>query len=240
MHATRVLIDTEYPKYASSFRQASGPPAWEPLPVQTQLERITSGIGAQQAHSARVAEVEARNAEALAEWATRMVAALAMIDRLAQVAPIDDAEPARDALFSLLKSFPSALRGWQRRSGSPVKVENEADLQLYVEGLLWTLFDDVRPEDPIPKHANTSTRIDFVLPTPRIALELKLPRVSQPEREVRDELIVDAQTYADHPDCDEVVALVYDPNQRISNDAAFMKDLSNSASACPLHVVVVR
>jgi len=53
-------------------------------------------------------------------------------------------------------------------------------------------------------------------------------------------LIVDIERYRSHPDCDAIVALVYDPEKRIPNQRTLETDLSGERDGLIVRVVVVQ
>lgn len=133
-------------------------------------------------------------------------------------------------LAAVLRRVPDLIRTLGTDASTSFDVPNEKALQVVVEGLLRTLYDDVRPEDPAPTHAGASSRIDFVLPEARIAVETKMTRQSLTARRLGEELRVDAGRYPRHPDCDAIIALVYDPDRLITNPRGVEADLTSQAS----------
>ena len=131
----------------------------------------------------------------------------------------------------------AALRNRDR--GRPaIAVDDEYDVQYLLGGLLRNLFDDVRPEDPSPNRAGASTRIDFVLKREQIVVEAKMTRERLGEREVADELIDDIERYRAHPDSRTLVAIVYDPERRISNPKGLEDDLRQDSLELRVCVIV--
>lgn len=119
--------------------------------------------------------------------------------------------------------YPLAHR---QRERPPIVPEDEYDVQDFLHGLLRLFFDDVRPEDFAPERAGARSRIDFVLKPERIVVEAKMTRAGLGAAQVGEELIVDIERYRSHPDCDAIVALVYDPEKRIPNRRTLETDLS--------------
>ncbi|HEY8629202.1 MAG TPA: hypothetical protein VIL73_01490 [Gaiellaceae bacterium] len=58
--------------------------------------------------------------------------------------------------------------------------------------------------------------------------------------QIGEELIVDIERYRSHPDCDAIVALVYDPEKRIPNQRTLETDLSGERDGLIVRVVVVQ
>jgi hypothetical protein len=132
--------------------------------------------------------------------------------------------------------FPLAHR---QRGRPAIVMEDEYDVQDFVHGLLRIFFDDVRPEDFSPERAGARSRVDFVLKQERIVVEAKMTRAGLGAAKVGEQLIVDIERYRSHPDCDALVALVYDPEKHITNRRTLETDLSGERDGLIVRVVVV-
>jgi hypothetical protein len=117
-------------------------------------------------------------------------------------------------------------------------VSDEYDVQDLVHGVLRIFFEDVRPEDPSPTRAGASSRVDFLLKRERIVVEIKMTRTGIRDRHLGDQLIEDIERYRSHPDCDALVALVYDPDRRIRNPRGLEEDLSGQREGLAVRVVI--
>lgn len=117
-------------------------------------------------------------------------------------------------------------------------VEDEYDWQDLLHALLRVFFDDIRPEDHVSASSGASSRIDFVLPEHRIAIELKHTRPSMTAKTLGEELIVDRQRYEKHPDVAHLVSLVLDPEGFIPNPRGLERDLSRGAEGSRLSTTV--
>jgi hypothetical protein len=133
--------------------------------------------------------------------------------------------------------YPLANR---QRGRLPIVMEDEYDVQDFLHGLLRIFFDDVRPEDFSPERAGARSRIDFVLKPERLVVEAKMTRAGLGAAQLGEELIVDIERYRSHPDCDAIVALVYDPEKRIPNRRTLETDLSGERDGLIVRVVVVQ
>ena len=67
-----------------------------------------------------------------------------------------------------------------------------------------------------------------------------MPNAGLGAREVDDQLIVDIERYRSHPDCAALLAIVYDPDQRIVNTRTLESDLSGTRDGLVVRVLVVR
>jgi hypothetical protein len=120
----------------------------------------------------------------------------------------------------------------------PFEVRDEYDVQDLFHALLTPFFEDVRPEEVAPSLAGGHARIDFLIKTEQIVLEIKKTRPTLKTRELRDQLIVDKEIYRAHPDCRTFVAFVYDPDGYIDNPRGFERDLSDSTGDLRVRVIV--
>lgn len=80
--------------------------------------------------------------------------------------------------------------------------------------------------------------MDFLLKAEQIVLEAKMTRPGRDDKQISEELIVDAARYKEHPDCRTLVCFVYDPEGVIRNPRGVEKDLS-CLSGPNLQVIVI-
>jgi hypothetical protein len=153
------------------------------------------------------------------------------------------AETVATDLASAFRRFPQFLATLQRRRPDwPIgeAITDEAELQVLVEALLRTLFDDVRPEDYVPSKGGGNSRVDFVLPEVGVVVETKMARASLTAGKLGEELLIDQGRYPKHPDCQAILAFVYDPGGRITNPRGIERDLTTrTASGLSFICVVV-
>lgn len=127
----------------------------------------------------------------------------------------------------------------KRRSGKPAfTFDDEYDAQDLVRAMLRTFFEDVRAESVVPEYAGGSSRIDFVLPEYRLAIELKRSRESMSDRVLADELIVDRDRYGQDGRVNHLVCMVFDYAGYLNNPRGLERDLEHEASAEGLAVTV--
>ena len=88
--------------------------------------------------------------------------------------------------------------------------------------------------------AGGRSRIDFVLKAEKIVVEAKMTRAGHGAEEVGEELIVDIERYRSHPDCDALVALIYDTERLITNRRTLESDLSGERDGLTVRVIVVQ
>ncbi|MEK6410404.1 MAG: hypothetical protein AABN34_26070 [Acidobacteriota bacterium] len=126
--------------------------------------------------------------------------------------------------------FSEVSRQMQKRHGvgrTTLTVNDEYDAQDLFHSLLRLFFDDVRKEEWTPSYAGSASRMDFLLPAYKIALELKHTRQSLSTKDLGDELIVDVSHYRTHGSVRSLVCLVFDEKRYVDNPRGLERDLSN-------------
>jgi len=128
----------------------------------------------------------------------------------------------------------------KRHQGRPtVDVKDEYDFQDLYHALLRLFFEDIRPEEWVPSYAGASKRLDFLLPTHRIAVELKHSRANMTAKSLGDELVIDVANYGNHPDVRHLVCLVFDPEGYISNPRGIESDLTTTRQSLRVTVKII-
>ncbi len=112
---------------------------------------------------------------------------------------------------------------------STLDIKDEYDVQNLLHALLKIYFHDIRPEETTPSYAGGSKRMDFLLKSEKVVIEVKKTREKLSTKEVGEELIVDIATYNEHPDCDTLVCFVYDPEGFIGNPVGLENDLAKQS-----------
>jgi len=156
-------------------------------------------------------------------------------------APQGSSASTLQTLEQLCRRLPLVARtiATRKRGKQPYVIEDEYDVQDLLHGVLNIFFDDVRPEDRMPSRAGSSATVDFLLKNERVLVEVKFARQGHVDKEIGEELIIDIEKYRAHPDCDAIVALVYDPSRRIANPRGLEADLSGQRDALIVAVYVV-
>jgi len=144
-------------------------------------------------------------------------------------------------LRSLCLRFPSiVIQLRERYSNRPtLDVVDEYDVQDLLHALLRLYFDDIRPEEWTPSYAGKSSRVDFLLKQEKIVVEVKKTRQGLGAKEVGEQLIVDTVRYSKMDDCQKLVCLIYDPENRISNPGGLESDLSGNKGDIIVDVFIV-
>lgn len=126
-----------------------------------------------------------------------------------------------------------------RHSGrTTLDVEDEYDVQDLLHSLLRIHFSDVRPEEWTPSYGGSSARMDFLLKPERVVIEVKMTRKSMTVKDLVDQLIIDRGRYENHPDCENLVCFVYDPDGRIGNTVAIKSDIESTQTNLPVRVLI--
>lgn len=138
--------------------------------------------------------------------------------------------------------FHLVARQLQRRhdARATIQISDEYDVQDLFRSLLKLFFDDVRSEEASLSYAGGSSRIDYLLKSEQVVIELKKTRPTLKAREVRDQLLIDISAYRVHPDCKTLVAFVYDPDMYLDNPTALENDLSRITDGMLVKVIVAQ
>lgn len=120
-----------------------------------------------------------------------------------------------------------------------LEIEDEYDVQDLFHALLKVFFDDIRAEEWTPSYAGKSARVDFLLKSEQIVIEIKKTSKSLGAKELGDQLIIDSNRYKAHPDCKKLICFVYDPEGRIVNPKGIEKDLSIYVKDFEVRVYIV-
>ncbi|MBI1204956.1 MAG: transposase [Rhodopseudomonas sp.] len=172
-----------------------------------------------------------------AEAAAIAVIGQRVVDRLtfgsSETSPVE-------RVIGLWRRFPLFVERLQsrQRSRAAFVVSDEYDVQDLLHAILRLHFDDVRPEEHTPSYAGNSSRVDFFLPPERIVVEAKMTRKNLGQKEVADELIIDAARYAQMDGVDTLICLVFDPERRCANPKTLENDVERSGARLKVRAVV--
>ena len=126
-----------------------------------------------------------------------------------------------------------------RHSDRPtIEIEDEYDVQDLFHALLKLHFDDIRAEEYTPSYAGAASRVDFLLKRERLVIEIKKTRKGLGAREIGEQLIIDSLRYQAHPDCDQLLCFVYDPEGRVANPRGIEHDLTKDINGVPVSVFI--
>ena len=119
-----------------------------------------------------------------------------------------------------------------------IDVKDEYDVQDLLHALLRVEFDDVRSEEYTPSYAGGASRMDFLLKNERVVVEVKMARKGLTDKKIGEQLLVDIGRYAAHPNCEQLVCFVYNPDGWVKNPAGLESDLSGEETGLPVTVLV--
>lgn len=141
---------------------------------------------------------------------------------------------ALDAALTICDGFVSSAAKLQvRRAKKPTfVVADEYDVQDLFHALVLPFIPDCEPEDPTPKVAGKSSRLDFVSKKTGIGFEMKYVRDVSHAAAVRNEILIDEATYEAHPYVQTVVVFVFDPKRHMPEHQrlTFEADLSGEVT----------
>jgi len=126
----------------------------------------------------------------------------------------------------------------RRKNKQTFKIADEYDVQDLFHALLRIFFEDIRSEEWTPSYAGSSSRVDFLLKGEKIVIEIKKTRESLSAKDIGDQLLIDIGRYKSHPDCQNLICFVYDPEGRINNPKGIEEDL-NQLSNKKINVIAL-
>jgi hypothetical protein len=172
-----------------------------------------------------------------AEAATMLATLQRVVDQLT-VAAVPGS--AADLVLALCRRFPLFARQLDKRHGGrpPLVIKDEYDVQDLMHGILRLHFDDIRPEEVTPSYAGNSSRVDFWIPREGIVVETKMTRAGLGQKEVANELTIDAARYAAKTNARLLVCMVYDPAGYCRTADALENDIRQSGAGLEVKVVV--
>jgi hypothetical protein len=137
-----------------------------------------------------------------------------------------------ELLQTIIRGLPRAMHPLtHRRKGvSNLTFDSEYDIQDLLHALLRPWIADIRPEEFTPSYAGSNTRMDFLLPSHSLVLEVKRVRDKAHANKIGDELIIDIEHYRKHQQCDRLWCVVYDPAHVIRNPTGLKTDLEGKRS----------
>lgn len=147
--------------------------------------------------------------------------------RLAAMAPEETHDAAR-RVERMCSRFHLVVRQLAVRRGAKrwLHIKDEYDVQNLLHALLLLEFDDVRAEEWTPSYAGGCSRMDFLLATESLVIEVKKTRKGLTAKELGEQLLIDIAKYREHPKCRQLVCFVYDPDAFVSNPRGVEADLA--------------
>lgn len=145
-----------------------------------------------------------------------------------------------DKVKLLIERFHKIARQLRSRHDNrhTIEIEDEYDVQDLFHALLKIYFQDIRPEEYIPSYAGAASRVDFLLKEEKIIIEIKKTRKNLGAKEIGEQLIIDSQRYQSHPDCNQLICFVYDPEGRVANPRGIENDLTKEINGVNIVVFI--
>lgn len=155
------------------------------------------------------------------------------IETMVELFPIDKVK-------LLIERFHKIARQLRSRhdNRNTIEIEDEYDVQDLFHALLKIYFQDIRPEEYTPSYAGAASRVDFLLKEEKIIIEIKKTRKNLGAKEIGEQLIIDAQRYQSHPDCNHLICFVYDPEGRVANPRGIENDLTKEINGVNIVVFI--
>ena len=145
-----------------------------------------------------------------------------------------------DLLKVLFDRFHSVVIQLRKRYNSKptLDVQDEYDVQDLLHSLLKIHYDDIRKEEWTPSYAGGSSRMDFLLKSEQLVIEVKMTRKGLADKELGKQLIEDKAKYKAHPDCKRLICFTYDPEGRITNPKGIQNDLNQDDEDFIVEIII--
>lgn len=151
-------------------------------------------------------------------------------DLLQKTSVKPDIESALARIHQVIRMFYTSAKivDERRKNLQPLKITNEYDLQDILHCILKPQFPDINPEEYAPPVGKGSKRIDLVLKSARIVIELKVVFDNKKTTQVVDELKIDIESYHSHPACGTLYCFIYNPVLAIEDPEKIIAELSGT------------
>lgn len=126
----------------------------------------------------------------------------------------------------------------RHQARNTITIEDEYDVQDIVHAILKLFFNDVRAEECTPSYAGGASRIDFLIKSENIGIEIKKTRPNLRDKELGEQLIIDKERYKSHHNCKTLICFVYDPEELIINPEGLASDLTEENEEMSAFVVI--
>lgn len=148
--------------------------------------------------------------------------------------------PSYQIIMNVLERFHRFARQirFRHQGRSTIGIKDEYDVQDIVHALLKLFFNDVRAEECTPSYAGGASRIDFLIKSENIGIEIKKTRPNLRDKELGEELIIDKERYKSHHNCKTLICFVYDPDELIVNPDGLVNDLTEENDEMSVFVVI--
>lgn len=149
--------------------------------------------------------------------------------------------PSSEFIEQIFLKFHEVVKQLRKRYNDreTLDVDDEYDVQDLLHSLLRLNFDTIIPEENAPSFAGVKSRMDFILPEEKIAIETKMTRKGLGVKELVSQLNDDTVFYQKHPNCNILYVLVYDPEGRIDNPRHVEKELGGKKEKIQVIVFII-
>ena len=153
---------------------------------------------------------------------------------------IQDKGSSVQIIMNVLERFHRFARQLRIRhqARNTITIEDEYDVQDIVHAILKLFFNDVRAEECTPSYAGGASRIDFLIKSENIGIEIKKTRLNLRDKELGEQLIIDKERYKSHHNCKTLICFVYDPEELIINSEGLASDLAEENEEMSVFVVI--
>ena len=231
----RPFIRSVYGDYLPDFEDAVKTPQWLVLPrfASSRGNNFASASAREKASNSRLAAQAQQRILAFLDGLLALdveKTAHAGHDGKTEETPVGAAEI--DWVLTILRRFSLAARALQNRpraekAAAAYAIEDEYDVQDLLFAVLKPLCDDLEREDPVPKTAGDSGRVDLSSRMLGTIIEIKFAknptRAAAISRECRERVV----TYSRWPDLRHLVFFVYDPDGLMSDPDNFVSGLTS-------------
>jgi hypothetical protein len=151
------------------------------------------------------------------------LAALASASHAASASPTQGTA----SVLLALREFDACVRylNTRRSAGAIINIQSEADVQDVLYLLLRPWVVDLSYESPADKSGNRYAIKDFSSGGSRLVVDAKYIRDRDHGRVISKELHDDIEMYRSHPNCDDLVFFVYDPDAFIPDQRALREQI---------------
>jgi REase_DpnII-MboI len=125
-------------------------------------------------------------------------------------------------------SLTPAIRRFNRREKglTPWPVTREDDVRDLLFAMLRSSLADLKPEEPVPSRAGSSSFVDLASSAAKLSLEIKWTGKKGQWKRIVKEIYADIQGYALHPDCRTLVFVIVDAVRDFPDPHLVQRDLS--------------
>jgi hypothetical protein len=150
----------------------------------------------------------------------------AMEGLLNQTAEFDLIRPTVEQVFSVLSGVDAGLIRWPygKNKNQYWEIENEYDVQSMLYFLLRPYLPELKEEEPLPSIGRKRPRVDLVVPSLRLSIEVKFLRKSESFNEMLGEVAEDKSLYlGPNSAYSRMLVFLWDDSSRTEDHASFKR-----------------